>query len=440
MIRVSNTTSSSRSTHWAGLGGLVGSDAEAVVGRLRELADSPPLELFCRLSASPKGLTEAEAAVRLAGCGDNDMPAAADASPVRRVVTAVRSPFVGLLAGLGVVFAALGDARGALTVAAMVTLSVAVRLWQHTRSRRAVAALRAQVSVTATVRRRATDGRPPIEREIPSQDMVPGDVVLLAPGDLVPADVRVLAATDLVVDQSTLSGETIPVSKRRPAPLRPAHHPRRRRPDRTETPPELLDVSSLCFAGTSVVCGTATTMVIATGARTYAGSIARHTTSGERPESSFDRGVRTVGWTLVRFMLVLVPIVLAVNGVVSGDWARAVMFAVAVAVGLTPEMLPVIVTTNLTRGAVRLAREKVIVKRLNAIQDLAAIDVLCVDKTGTLTQDRVVYAHSIDPEGRPDGQAAEYAYLALHFQAGPRDNLDSAIATQLADSAGNTEE
>ncbi|WP_445183348.1 magnesium-translocating P-type ATPase [Pseudonocardia sp. Cha107L01] len=436
MTRASNT--SSRSTSPAGLGGLVGSEAEAVVGRLRELADSPPLELFRCLSASPKGLTEAEAAVRLAGCGDNQMPAPAEAGLARRVVTAVRSPFVGLLAGLGVVFAALGDARGALTVAAMVALSVGVRLWQHTRSLRSVAALRAQVSVTATVRRRATDGCPPVEREIPSQDVVPGDVVLLAPGDLVPADVRVLAAADLVVDQSTLSGEAVPVSKRVPAPPRTAHHHWRRHPDRRQVAPELVDAPALCFAGTSVVSGTATTVVIATGAQTYAGSIARHTTSAERPESSFDRGVRRVGWTLVRFMLVLVPIVLAVNGAVSGDWARAVMFAVAVAVGLTPEMLPVIVTTNLTRGAVRLARDKVIVKRLNAIQDLAATDVLCVDKTGTLTEDRVAYAHSIDPEGRPDGQAAEYAYLALHFQTGPRDRFDSAIATQLADSADNT--
>jgi Mg2+-importing ATPase len=437
MTRVTNTSSSSSSRSSAGLGGLVGSDAEAVVGRLHELADSPPLELFRRLSASPKGLTEAEAAARLAGCGDNQMPALAEAGLARWVVTAVRSPFVGLLAGLGVVFAVLGDARGALTVTAMVALSVAVRLWQHTRSRLAVAALRAQVRVTATVRRRATDGCLPVEREIPSQDIVPGDVVLLAPGDLVPADVRVLAATDLVVDQSTLSGEAIPVSKRAPAlPPRTAHR-HWRHPDRRQASLELVDVPALCFAGTSVVSGAATAVVVATGAETYAGSIARHTTSAERPESSFDRGVRRVGWTLVRFMLVLVPIVLAVNGAVSGDWVRAVMFAVAVAVGLTPEMLPVIVTTNLTRGAVRLAREKVIVKRLNAIQDLAATDVLCVDKTGTLTQDRVVYAHSIDPEGRPDSQAAEHAYLALHFQTGPRDRLDSAIATQLTDSAGN---
>jgi P-type Mg2+ transporter len=405
-----------------------GSSGAATVAWLRELADAPRLAVFSRLGASPTGLTEAAAAERLARHGDNVVDPPARVGAVGLLVAALRSPFVALLAGLGVVFAGLGDLRGALTVTVMVTLSVAVRLWQRTHSDRAVAALRARVSMTTTVRRRAGDGHRPSEREVPSQDLVPGDVVLLEPGDLVPADVRVLSATDLVVDQSALSGEAMPVSKRQPTP--PATAYRRHRP---RAAPELVDVPALCFAGTSVVSGTTVAVVIATGTNTYAGSIARHS-GGDRPRSSFDRGVRTVGWTLIRFMLVLVPVVLAVNGAVTGDWARAVMFAVAVAVGLTPEMLPVIVTTNLARGAVRLAHAKVIVKRLNAIQDLGASDVLCVDKTGTLTEDRVVYAHSIDPEGRPDGEAAEYAYLALHFQTGPRLPLDEAVHAQLSDS------
>jgi Mg2+-importing ATPase len=152
-----------------------------------------------------------------------------------------------------------------------------------------------------------------------------------------------------------------------------------------------------------------------------------------RSASSFDVGVRAVGWTLVRFMLVMVPIVLVVNGTITGNWGQAAMFALAVAVGLTPEMLPVVVTTNLARGAVRLARHKVIVKRLNAVQDLGGMDVLCVDKTGTLTEDRVAYAHSVDPLGRPDGEAAEYAYLAVRFQVTPMNSLDEAIVEQLAE-------
>jgi len=334
----------------------VSSAAETAVW-LRELAEAPQLAVFGRLDASPKGLTEPEATERLARYGDNVVDPPARLGAAGRVATAVRSPFVALLAALGLVFAGLGDLRGALTVAVMVTLSMAVRFWQHTHSDRAVAALRARVSMTTTVRRRAEDGHRPSEREVPSQDLVPGDVVLLEPGDLVPADVRVLSASDLVVDQSALSGEAMPVAKREPAPsamVYRRHLHDARRSDRGGAGPELVDLPALCFVGTSVVSGTATAVVIATGPNTYAGSIARQTT-GERPESSFDRGVRTVGWTLIRFMLVLVPIVLVVNGTVTGDWTQAVMFAMAVAVGLTPEMLPVIVTTNLARGAVRLA-------------------------------------------------------------------------------------
>jgi Mg2+-importing ATPase len=240
---------------------------------------------------------------------------------------------------------------------------------------------------------------------------------------VVAADVRVVSSTDLLIDQSALSGESLPASKAA-ATGESAARGRRR--------PPLVDTPSLCFCGTAVVAGAATSVVIATGERTYFGSLARGAANA-RPESSFDRGVRTVGWTLVRFMLVLAPIVFVVNGMVSGIWAQAAMFAVAVAVGLTPEMLPVIVTTNLARGATRLARDNVIASRLNAIQDLGAIDVLCVDKTGTLTEDRIAYAHSVDLTGRIDDAVAEFAYLAVHFQDGAHNRLDEAITDLLAE-------
>ncbi|MEQ0564520.1 magnesium-translocating P-type ATPase [Amycolatopsis sp. NEAU-NG30] len=359
---------------------------------------APVLTVFRRLDSSPRGLTESEAEDRLRRYGDNRV------EPPRHrrawLEAGVRSPFVALLTGLGVVFTVAGDVRGAVTVGVMVLLSVAVRLWQHSRSDRAVAALRDQVTTTVTVRRRAGDG-PAVEREIPTADLVPGDVVLLGPGDVVPADVRIVAATGLRVDQSAFSGEALPV-----------------------TDPEVA------YTGTSVVGGSATAVVLATGAGTRSGALAG---PAPRPESSFDAGVRRVGWTLVRFMLVMVPIVLVVTGTVTGSWAQAGLFAAAVAVGLTPEMLPVVVTANLARGAVRLSRQRVIVKRLNAIQDLAAMDVLCVDKTGTLTEDRVAYAHSIDLDGRPDPEPAEYAAVAVHFQDDRSDRLDEAIAQQLSD-------
>ncbi|MBL8925226.1 MAG: HAD-IC family P-type ATPase, partial [Pseudonocardia sp.] len=418
-------------TRTPALPSATGPPVTAVADRLWELADAPVLTVFGRLATSPKGLTEPEAAARLAQCGDNVVTTSREGLRAR-VGSAVRSPFVALLSVLGGVLGALGEPRGAATIAVMVALSIGVRFWQHARSERAVAALRERVSVTVSVRRRAAEGYPPTVREIPSRDVVPGDLVLLAAGDLVPADVRVVRTEDLAVDQSALSGEAMPVAKRLP----PMVSQQRSRHHQRDTGADVADSPALCLGGTCVVAGRATGVVIATGANTYAGSIARAGTEA-RPESSFDVGVRAVGWTLIRFMLVMVPIVLAVNGTVSGNWSQALMFAVAVAVGLTPEMLPVIVTTNLARGAVRLSDRKVIVKRLNAIQDLGAVDVLCVDKTGTLTEDRVVYAHSIDPEGRPDGQAAEYAHLALRLQAGPGDRLDEAIMVQLG---GETDE
>ena len=340
-----------------------------------------------------------------------------------RIVAALRSPFVALLAGLGVVFVVVGDVRGAVTVAVMVALAVVLRIWQQTRSVRATRALRELVTSTVTVRRRAGVDQAPLDREVSLQDVVPGDVVMLHAGDVVPADLRIVSSTDLVVDQSVLSGESLPASKRSVT---------RDNQQRGHVRESVVDTPSLCFSGTAVVAGMATAVVIATGDHTYFGSLAR-AARDLRPQSSFDRGVRTVGWTLVRFMLVMAPIVFVVNGIVSGVWAQAAMFAVAVAVGLTPEMLPVIVTTNLARGATRLARERVIVSRLNAIQDLGAMDVLCVDKTGTLTEDRIVYAHSIDVTGRIDDAVGEFAYLAVHFQDGPHNRLDEAIAELLGE-------
>jgi Mg2+-importing ATPase len=419
-----------------------------------ELADAPVFTVFQRLASTPAGLTETEAADRQGRRGDNALPepgvGGQGGSAVDRAASAalagVRSPFVALLAALGVVFVLVGDPRGALTVAAVVLLSIGLRAWQHTRSDRALRALRGQVSHTVTVRRRATEGSQGFDREIALADLVPGDVVLLGPGDVVPADLRVVAAADLVVDQSALSGEALPVAKRLPGAGRPAgtaprtvdrvaDRVRRRLARRGEVVgprAEPVDATALCFAGTSVVAGSGTAVVIATGPDTYLGSIARQAERA-RPDSGFDLGVRSVGRTLIRFMLVMVPIVLAVNGAVTGDWARAAMFAAAVAVGLTPEMLPVIVTTNLARGALLLSRRKVIVKRLNAIQDLGAVDVLCVDKTGTLTEDRVAFACAVDAAGRPDAEPADYAYLAVHFRGEPGDRLDEAIVAQLAE-------
>ncbi|MFD7662039.1 magnesium-translocating P-type ATPase [Streptomyces sp. NPDC059788] len=303
---------------------------------------------------------------------------------------------------------------------AMVLISALLRFWQEYRSGSSAAALRALVTTTTAVQRRAGRAQAPVTSEIPVADVVRGDVVALAAGDLVPADLRLLSAKDLMVAQAALTGESLPVAK---ADTRAGDDGR----DLTADP---VEADNLVLAGTSVTSGTATGVVVATGADTYFGSMAG-SLSGERPETSFDAGVKKVSFLLIRFMLVMVPLVFAVNGLTKGDWAEAFTFAVAVAVGLTPEMLPMVVTTNLARGAVAMAKRKVVVKRLNAIQNLGGMDVLCTDKTGTLTEDRVVLDRYLDVRGHEDGEVLEYAYLNSHFQTGLRNLMDQAVVDRM---------
>ncbi|MFH8407802.1 magnesium-translocating P-type ATPase [Streptomyces sp. NPDC018019] len=304
---------------------------------------------------------------------------------------------------------------------AMVLISGLLRFWQEYRSGSAAAALRALVTTTTAVQRRPGRTQPPATVEIPMADVVRGDIVKLAAGDLVPADLRLLAAKDLMVAQSALTGESLPVAK----------DGTRIRDHGGNADP--VEADNLLLAGTSVTSGTATGVVVATGADTYFGSMAG-ALAGERPETGFDAGVKRVSFLLIRFMLVMVPLVFVLNGLTKGDWAEAAAFSVAVAVGLTPEMLPMVVTTNLARGAVAMARRKVVVKRLNAIQNLGAMDVLCTDKTGTLTEDRVVLDRCLDAYGREDGEGGEVlelAYLNSHFQTGLRNLMDQAVVARM---------
>jgi P-type Mg2+ transporter len=385
---------------------------------LRDVAGASTLSVYRMLGSSPKGLVEGEVARRQHRHGENLMDADPGLTPGARALAAVRGPFLALLAALDVVFVVVGETRGAVTLAVMAAASVVVRFWQQTRSDRAVNALRSRVRTTVTVRRRAAEGHEPVPREVPVEECVPGDVVLLAAGDVVPADVRLTTTNDLRVDQAVLTGEGLPA---------------RKCADPDEGREDLEGSPALCLAGTAVVSGSAIGVVVATGSATYSGALARRAAQG-RPESTFDLGVRSVSWTLIRFMLVMVPIVLAVNGTMTGNWPQAGLFAAAVAVGLTPEMLPVVVTTTLARGARRLAAQQVIVTRLNAIQDLGAADVLCLDKTGTLTEEQVVAVHSIDAAGVPDDEAAEYAALAVRSQTVPDGRLDEAILARTTDS------
>ena len=251
---------------------------------------------------------------------------------------------------------------------------------------------------------------------------MPGDIVHLSAGDMVPADVRLISAKDLFISQSALTGESLPVEKYDT--LRSVVEKHVGLPIVVGASP--LDLPNIAFMGTNVVSGTATALALTTGSGTYFGWMARSVT-GYRAKTSFDSGVNSVSWLLVRFALVMMPLVLLLNGFAKGEWMSALLFALSVGVGLTPEMLPMIVTSNLALGAIRLSKQKVIVKRLNSIQNLGAIDVLCTDKTGTLTQDRVVLIKHLDLHGDEDEDVLHYAYLNSYYQTGLKNLLDVAV-------------
>jgi P-type Mg2+ transporter len=393
-----------------------------------EAALRDPSDVLVTLNSSPDGIDRARSLSRRTSDGPNEIAAERPPAWYVQVLLAFKTPFNFLLLSLAVVSLLTNDLKAAIVIAAMVVLSSLLRFSQEYRSCRAAEKLRALVQTTATVSRprsrtnpSSATGSSPSDlglEEIPMRDLVVGDVVHVSVGDLIPADLRLLSARDLFVSQSALTGESMPVEKSDVPP-----NEARRLIESHSGPMELPNV---CFMGTAVVSGTARGVVVATGDRTYLGTLARHIV-GQRAHTAFDRGVNAVSWLLIRFMLVMVPIIFFINGFTKGDWVEAFLFGVAVAVGLTPEMLPMIVTANLARGAVAMSRRKVIVKKLQAIQNLGAMDVLCTDKTGTLTQDRVILIHHLDIDGKECEEVFEYAFLNSFFQTGLKNLLDRVV-------------
>ncbi|QWB22360.1 MULTISPECIES: magnesium-translocating P-type ATPase [Streptomyces] len=375
-----------------------------------EPAEGTTLEVLRRLESGPRGLTEAEAEARLIASGENTLPEVRTPSWPLRAVRALRDPFTAVLLCLGLVSVAIASWGTGVVILALVVVSCVLRATGEHRADRSMSALRELVAGTAAVLRRADGREPPEPREIPVAELVPGDVIRLGPGDLIPADVRLLRARGLTVHEAALTGESAPVAKRADG----------------------TGESLLCLQGSSVASGTATAVVVATGTGTRFAAAHRQP-AARREGGAFDRSVHGISWVLIRFMLLTPPLVLMANAALRGRGLETLPFAVAVAVGLTPEMLPVIVTTCLARGAALLARTHgVIVKRLPALHDLGAVDVLCVDKTGTLTQDRPVVARSLDPAGRDDPEilrwAAVGAWWTLQLAELPApDALDEAL-------------
>jgi Mg2+-importing ATPase len=373
---------------------------------LLEKARADTDNVLKELGSQLAGLSGAEADARLKQVGMNEIAREKRQSALMRLLVNIKNPLVLLLVALGVLSYLTGDLKATVVIFVMVVLSVVLRFFQEMRADNAAAKLQAMVSNTATLVR---DGK---EEEVPLKLLVPGDIIRLAAGDMVPADVRVLSAKDLFLNQAALTGEALPVEKK----AAPA-------PADIQNP---LDLPNLCFLGSNVESGSATAVVIHTGGRTYFGSLAASIV-GQRQLTSFDLGVNKFTWLMIRFIAVMVPLVFLINGLSKHNWLEAFLFAMAVAVGLTPEMLPMIVTVNLSKGALAMARKKVIVKRLNAIQNFGAMDVLCTDKTGTLTQGKIVLEKHLDAEGEPSEKVLQYGYLNSFHHTGLKNLLDEAI-------------
>ena len=380
-------------------------------GLLAEFGRLDPGALFARLDSSPQGLARAEAEARLRKYGLNRVTRERKPGIAEELWVRARNPLNALLLTLAAASFFLGDVRAAVVIGAMVVLAITTAFVQEHRSNEAAARLRAMVHNTASVLRMPSAGADPFA-EIPMEQLVPGDVVRLSAGDMIPADLRLIEAKDLFINQSALTGESMPCEKSAHTAAKACDDP--------------FELANICFMGANVVSGYATGVILRTGANTFFGALADRI-AGRRLPTAFDLGVNKFTWLMVRFIMVMAPAVFLINGLTKHNWVEALLFALAVAVGLTPEMLPMIVTVNLAKGAIAMSREKVIVKRLNAIQNFGAMDILCTDKTGTLTQDRIILKRNLDIHGEDSDDVLKYAYLNSHFQSGLRNLLDNAV-------------
>ena len=406
--------------------GRAGAVPEQLSRQLALQAQGGLEDVLAQLKTRKDGLSGAEADAIRARVGPNEVEHEKPMPGWLHLWLSYKNPFNLLLTVLAAVSYYTADIKAALVIGAMVLLSTLIRFVQERRSNQAALALKELVGNKAAVIRRdraaaANASRPDAagrsaepagQVEIPIKQLVPGDIVMLSAGDMIPADCRVMLAKDLFVSQSAMTGESLPVEKF------------------TEPGAKAegaLEMANLVFMGTNVVSGSATVVVLATGNSTYFGTLATRVTASAREINAFQAGVNQVSWLLIRFALVMVPIVLLINGFTKGDWAEAFLFALSVAVGLTPEMLPVIVTSTLAKGAVLLSRKKVVVKRLDAIQNFGAMNVLCTDKTGTLTQDKIALARHTDVFGRESEEVLGFAYLNSFYQTGLKNLLDHAV-------------
>lgn len=392
---------------------------EAKAGAKKITANEQRLVDFCalsveeaqkRLSTGPTGLAAAQIEAARVEFGPNELRVSEKSGVLMDILLRFKNPLVIQLLVIAIVSLATAesasDRASAVVVGIMVLLSVGLAYFQERRSGKAVEKLQELVQTNCVVIRESK------EEEIPMAEIVPGDLVVLQAGAIIPADLRLITTKDFFIGQSALTGESMPVEKNA-APSDLA--------DRG-----IIELPNACFQGSNVISGTARAVVVNTGSRTYFGSISEKL-AGQRVLTSFDKGIADFTWLMIRFMVVLVSVVFVIDAIKEHNLLKALTFSLSVAVGLTPEMLPMIVTVNLSKGAMAMSRKKVIVKKLNSIQNFGAIDILCTDKTGTLTQDRIVLEKHVDVTSRTSEDVLRYAYMNSYYQTGLRNLLDRSI-------------
>jgi len=389
----------------------------AALVKLKEVAVENEKMIYALLETSEEGLSENTVKDRLKIYGKNEIATQKAPSWAKQFAHSFFNPFNYILACIATISlfidailvpAGEKDFSTSIIISVMLLFSTVLRFIQEFRSNKAAEALKKMVKTSCLTKRKFNESK-----EIEITEIVPGDIVILSAGDMVPADCRILKSKDLFISESILTGEALPVEKNA-LPIKDAK-------DRNP-----LSLQNICFMGTNVVSGSAIVVVANTGIFTYFGSISR-SLAAKRPETAFDIGVNKVSYLLIRFMLIMTPVIFLINGLVKGDWMQALLFAIAVAVGLTPEMLPMIVTANLAKGAVNMSKKKVIVKRLNAIQNIGAMDILCTDKTGTLTLDKIVLETHLNVRGIEDDEVLKWGYLNSFHQTGLKNLLDQAV-------------
>ncbi|WP_240644339.1 magnesium-translocating P-type ATPase [Paenibacillus paeoniae] len=388
---------------------------QSITERLVQASIIVEEDILNELNSTTQGLSDQEAALRLEQYGTNELSRDQPPAWFIQFLACFKNPFILILLSLAAFSYVMDeDMEAVVIISTMVAISILITFTQEYRSTRTAEKLKAMVKTTANVIRQSD------ERKIDLRYVVPGDIIQLAAGDMIPADVRLIQAKNLLVSESALTGEAMPVEKSAAIPKGLAKLRISKKDIHT------FDLNNMCYMGTNVISGSARAVVVTTGIQTYWGTMAKQLI-GKKPLTSFDKGVKSITFVLIRFMFIMIPIILLINGFTKGDWLEALLFGLSVAVGLTPEMLPVIVAGNLAKGAVAMSRKKVVIKRLNAIQNLGAMDVLCTDKTGTLTEDKIILEKHINIDGEADPKVLEYAYLNGFYQTGLRNLLDEAV-------------